>query len=78
MQPDYHKEGFSLIWVIRKDTYKEELEGEDMLVCLPPAPGHRCPSEPAQAFSLLLTSEKSGSTGNSIHGRNLQAVPFAR
>lgn len=39
MQPDYHEEGFSLmfIWVIRKDTYKEELEGEDVLVRLPPA-----------------------------------------
>lgn len=59
-----------VIWVIREDTYKEELEGEDLLVCLPSAPGHRCPSEPARAFLLFLTSEKSGSTGNSIHGRN--------
>lgn len=59
MQPDNHEERFSLmvIWVIRKDVYKGELEGEDLLVCLLPAPGHRCLSEPARAFSPFLTAE---------------------
>lgn len=43
------------IWGTQKDTHKEELEDEDLLVCLPPAPGHRCPSEPAWVFSPFLT-----------------------
>lgn len=36
MQTDYHEERFSLmvIWVIQKDVYKGELEGEDLLRCV--------------------------------------------